>query len=258
MQRKIGPETRALLGEEKRARLEGKAPPPPPEPRAETPPLSREERAALHERKMVVGSRLCDAVDLTIEDTDWTLHPPGAPPSRSMSRPIICVRGDMSIQARLWADVANDRTVWSLGAKPAAIDALLWEILGKPPGATGWDYMVCEWIPLVSQEQPGLPEEWGLHARDFVAWATREAEAAPQESWSDFATRIENDDLQRSKGKYEPELICALIADGRLEEARSEALDFHRGGRDSSRHIVGFYRRVINWLFRQRPSPEGD
>lgn len=154
-----------------------------------------------------------------------------------------------------------DRVAMSLRAKPMAVDPLFWAIMDleengqEPLSFRAWGAFVCHSVPVAERDLSApLPDPAGV-ASMLVTWLDEQArEFAEQCAESPFSTFVEADANYRERGVYATTLICSLIVEGRITEARSLTEAIVSGRRRSvGTHVSEgqtFYQRALAWLDR--------
>ena len=152
-----------------------------------------------------------------------------------------------------------DKVAMSLRAKPMAVDPLFWAIMDleangqEPLSFRAWGAFVCASVPVAERDlTAALPPPADV-ASMFFTWLDESArEFADQYAANPFSTFVEANENYRERGVYATTLICSLIHEGRIADARSLTEALVSGRRPSvGTHVSEgqtFYQRALAWL----------
>ncbi|HEY9427252.1 MAG TPA: hypothetical protein VIR34_08860 [Gemmatimonadaceae bacterium] len=152
-----------------------------------------------------------------------------------------------------------DKVAMSLEAKPMAVDPLFWAIMdleanGKEPlSFRAWGAFVCGSVPVAELNLTAPLPPPADAASMFVTWLDEQArEFANHYAANPFSTFVEANKNHRERGAYATTLICSLILEGRIGDARSLTEAIVSGRRRSvGTHVSEgktFYQRALTWL----------
>lgn len=195
--------------------------------------------------KAVEGSALRDAA----RGSGW----------RKLQNSLCCVRDGWFVEATVSVYQEPWSVRWELSAKPVAIDAVFWEIVGVDfgPRASVTRHasasLCCAPLPALSTSRaPGeaTPEEVSA---EFLRWAESAGKRLVGD-WGDrcFSELVAAHVNQRERGVYAESLLCALITEGQVARAAALNADVLTGAQVgwSSHWVEGrsFLEHVRDWL----------
>jgi hypothetical protein len=167
--------------------------------------------------------------------------------------------GDMFVDATPVVHRNAQRTIATLAIKPMAVDAILWDIFDLPQNANEplsfrtRGAFTCSALPLLDEEveHPGdAPDQVAAHLTRLCL--DRFPDVVGFHQGRPFSDQVREHPNQRERGAYAISLVCALVAEGRHDEARNVAEKYANGTSASCHDFTSkgrsFHEFALDWL----------